>query len=601
MKYTLLLPFLSFLFFYNCNAESNFLHLRKETIYIKNNLSNFQSVVEYYGTTKTKLEFVNILSGSLEKITDCKIGTLRKNNSYKYQNSDNFFEHGIDNGTFYSGLKIQSHQIDKNSKFAFTYKKTCNESMLFSILPFFDYNKVDTFEYIVHIPKGINYKFDFVNQYLLTQCKYDSTVTGDETIYHFLGVYTNNGKSIFNGLIHKKKPLIRLILTPENYTGKESEYINQWYLELAKTQSILNEKTIKIIKEITKNSLNKDSIISSLFKFTQKNIKYLDIEDGINAHRPQDANLVMEDRQGDCKGKANLLCQSLIYNNIDARLALVGTTTNICNFDFPSLVSANHAICAVFHNNRWMFLDPTDPTCLLGNPSSAIQGRTIFITGSEGGIYKYVEPIDTSTNKTIIELSLSYDNNKLAGDFSYTFKGEDSYDIKNNYVNKDSITFNKFLKEFLSEISPNIKYNEFKTKVINDTVIIVGSLEINDNSFTKTSEKHYLNLNFIPDLISAPIKLQADEYVISHASNIICQVNFKFPNKVKLITKPENFTLAQNNYSISHHFSEKADDFTLNYQFINRNTILDSDIIKSYNEIYNIIRKKIKPVLCFTY
>lgn len=597
----LLLLLLFFFSLANCNAVSNFIHLRKETIYIKTDLSDFQSVIEYQGITCADEESINIISTPLQKLSDYKIGKLNGENIFKYKKSNHFQNISINSNTFYDGLKIYSHTIDKNSKFIFTYKMSCKESMLFSNLAFFDINDVDTFEYFVHIPKGINYKFDFVNSVFFKYCKSDSTLSKNETIYHIIGVYNNREIGIIKRMILKKRPLVRLILTPENYIEKESKYFNKWYLELTKKQSVLNDKTIIQINEITKNSSNKDSILLSLFRFTQNNIKYLDIEDGINAYRPQDVNLVMDERQGDCKGKANLLCQSLIYKNIDARIALVGTTTNICDFDFPSIVSANHVICAVLYNNQWLFLDPTDPGCLFGNPSNAIQGRTVFITGIEGGMYVNVNPIDTFANKTIIDISLNYDKNKLTGEFSYVFKGQDSYFIKNALENTDKLYFNNYIELFLSKISPNITYLNKQIDIINDTVIISGIIEVNDKSFIKTTDKYYLNLNFIPDLLPEPIKLQKDEYLIESASNIFFNINVNFSNPFILIGKPEIFTITDNNYTISNQFSENENGINLNFHFLNSNTLLDNEIIQSYNEIYNIIQKKIKTVLCFTY
>jgi transglutaminase-like putative cysteine protease len=92
------------------------------------------------------------------------------------------------------------------------------------------------------------------------------------------------------------------------------------------------------------------SRIQPVCRFVQKEITYLSItidSDSMAGFRPHPASEVWENRYGDCKDKAVLLCTMLGAIGIEARVMLVNSGAPMRNvIDWPSAVF-NHAIVAV--------------------------------------------------------------------------------------------------------------------------------------------------------------------------------------------------------------------------------------------------------------
>ena len=92
------------------------------------------------------------------------------------------------------------------------------------------------------------------------------------------------------------------------------------------------------------------SRIQPICRFVQKEIAYLNItidSDSMAGYRPHPANEVWENRYGDCKDKAVLLCTMLRAAGVEARVMLVNAGAPMRNvIDWPSAYF-NHAIVAI--------------------------------------------------------------------------------------------------------------------------------------------------------------------------------------------------------------------------------------------------------------
>jgi hypothetical protein len=62
---------------------------------------------------------------------------------------------------------------------------------------------------------------------------------------------------------------------------------------------------------------------------------------------------------------------------IESNLALSASITHAFDLDFPSIASADHIICCVKKNGKWIYLDATEISCQYGFPSTQIQGKHI--------------------------------------------------------------------------------------------------------------------------------------------------------------------------------------------------------------------------------
>lgn len=119
----------------------------------------------------------------------------------------------------------------------------------------------------------------------------------------------------------------------------------------------LNAKIAEFKKEADGN-LDKYAELAT--RFTQDEIRYMGIEVGTNSHKPHAPEKVFQQRYGDCKDKALLLCNLLAGAGIEAYPALVNTyKKSHLNQKQPSPIAFNHVIVYANISGNWTWIDPT--------------------------------------------------------------------------------------------------------------------------------------------------------------------------------------------------------------------------------------------------
>ncbi|OHX67876.1 DUF3857 domain-containing protein [Flammeovirga pacifica] len=100
--------------------------------------------------------------------------------------------------------------------------------------------------------------------------------------------------------------------------------------------------------------------ILSWVHFIQDDIRYMGIENGINAYQPHSPTQVYQKRYGDCKDKSLLLAALLREEGVEAYPMLVHSSLgkNVKG-KLPSPGSFNHCIVQLKYNNQWYYVDPT--------------------------------------------------------------------------------------------------------------------------------------------------------------------------------------------------------------------------------------------------
>ncbi len=95
-------------------------------------------------------------------------------------------------------------------------------------------------------------------------------------------------------------------------------------------------------------------------RHVQREIRYLSVAVGAGSHAPSAPQTVLERRFGDCKDKARLLVAVLSGLGVDAKVALVNTTTQGGVRDNqPSPYAFNHVVVRAQLNGQVLWLDPT--------------------------------------------------------------------------------------------------------------------------------------------------------------------------------------------------------------------------------------------------
>ena len=341
-----------------------------------------------------------------------------------------------------------------------------------------------------------------------------------------------------------------------------------------------------------------------IFDWVKSNIRYIAFEDGIAGYKPEYADTVLANRYGDCKGMANLLKEMLTEVGIDARLCWIGTNRLAYDSIIPSLIAHNHMICAVYQDNKFIFLDATDRYSNIGEISDRIQGQPLII---ENGCNYIVDTVPTTNyyeNKTASTFNMIYDNKLLNINGVIKYTGEPRREIQ--YILNEYLGSEK--KEFLTRLITN-----------NDTRLKVDSINFGIDSLTKNTykinvkmtEKHTVFSHkeqlFIPLNNGKGMPLpKIDTTRIYHYNlgfRILKQYQtiFTIPDSLDVEYLPTNTQKTIKNASYSFSWMKIENQIIFNKELQIRKRIIDTSefkqwnsFISNYNELGNqmIILKK---------
>ncbi|MFN8256154.1 MAG: transglutaminase-like domain-containing protein [Bacteroidales bacterium] len=590
-------------FIYSQISKIARIHKKTQTITVIDSAKGFYSETSIEFSTNPERNLVEIDYNGLYPIDDLKLFRVNKKKilpDFNYLISDL----DIENEFFYLDSKYKLIECEPNMKYVCKYKQHSDELMYLCDIQLNQAYEVDTFEYFIKIPPGYQMIFNKVNTELLKYLSIDSSKSENNFLVYRIVAQPAEPLNPYTAFKQNysliRNPELRILVTPESYKNNENAYFRKWYNELLKPVSILSPVSKKLADSLTNNLSDKDSIIDRFYSFVQRSIRYVGLYKGIGAFQPHDVNSVISSQKGDCKDVANLLCQLLKYKGINASLALtnIGNTANI--FDFPSLASANHVVCAVIKDTSWLFLDATDDFNKMGAPLLSLQGRNLFIITENGYQYFKYPVLNCEKNNKSMLYNLKYDNNKFLGDFEIKYIGLSAYFIKylkNTFSGKD---FGYLLKSDLEIASAAIDYNNIALKESENSIKLTGNSELEGNILNQVGDKKYLLLSFLPFPIPQLVYRSSisDELFLENTINNTVEVTIDLQIPVnEVIFKPIDFSAPNILFKMNAFKTDKTKlkiyyEFSINEVIINKSNIYEiNKMLSLYNSQKAIIIK----------
>ena len=193
-------------------------------------------------------------------------------------------------------------------------------------------------------------------KYFETNIKVKETTVNDKNIYTFKEENINAYK------YEDQTPVWKIesgILNVSNYkTWKE---VVDWGVKVYDYNNNLSSELSNKIDEIKRTNKTDGERIKACLNFVQNDVRYLGLESGIGAYKPNSPNKVFKQLFGDCKDKSILLVAMLKAMNIKAYPVLVSTYLKGTIKKFlPSPHQFNHCITKVVTNDGGEYwYDPT--------------------------------------------------------------------------------------------------------------------------------------------------------------------------------------------------------------------------------------------------
>ncbi len=476
--------------------------VRKEVITVRDTILGFRREIIEENFTNPQGDYW-IPYTSLESVQKIDINYIRVGGKPVHRKAFSIQDVQVPSSAFYTCLRAKTIHLEQNAAFRISYITECSDLFLLSSLNFTGSMPVDTFSYEVRVPAGYHLAYNIPFPEMLSFFHIDTLTDRKYNRYLFTGVpkikYKN---SLFpqadNKTIRKKACEVRIIITPSQYTGRESEYFNDLLQSKYSGSQYLNDASKILIDSITRGCYSPDSMTAVLTSFIRKKIKYLDMEVGVGAFVPDNPGDVLKERQGDCKGMSNLLCQALRRKGVEAYLGITATIIHRNDMNFPSLSSADHMICVVKAGDRWLFLDPTDKLSDLTSVSCGIQGRKVFVIGYQRGVYLTVPMEPSSGNADSFYFDLKIQDKRVVGTLTYSAKGGPNEILQHTCssvpFSRRELLLNEVIRSWVASSVPSAS----SLNQNGDSVSLRCNILLSPSIFVNTPAISYLSLAFLP-------------------------------------------------------------------------------------------------------
>lgn len=514
-------------------------HLVRTNIVVTDLQQPYTLSVVRKATVKPGRTFSESISyGELETIVDLN-ATYQKGRKYVPVQNDDITDRSIISNNFYTGRRLKDIRyptVEDAFDTELNYTIEGQQPMLLSGFQLTHLEPVDTFIYSIQLPEGVELLYQF---------------EGDTTIANISVVKRNNSYTfeayncpgiselMKNDIPADDLPNVRMLLIPKEETDKPWDYFATWYYNLIAPKTTLTEE---LKKELT-TQLGTNVTPEAVFNFVKERISYIDVENGLGAIQPRPVSDMYLNKQGDCKDMANLLCQSLRYMGYDAHVALSASLSHRFDLDFPSLRSANHAICVLQMDGEWLFLDATERYGDYGKPSMHTQGKHVLVIYPDKGERVFVKPVSAEINTLIVEQDLEVNGLLFEGTTSIQFNGMQQSTLRYaiNYLSAGE--FADRSKKLVYELVPAIEREKLLCQAT-DSNMYCNSAATTKKVITQIGSKKYISQSFLPFPHPLPDIVQIDgtHHTYMHTLNKY-SIGLHFPKGVELLNAPEaNFS-----------------------------------------------------------
>ena len=570
--------------------------------------SGYTKRCNYTGTkTRDKDNTISIPFTELEKVEDLKVNVQNKKGNFVKLKE--FREHALVSSSFYDGVKAKSFIIEGSTfsyDFNYSYTKRCEDLMFFDNVQLNYGDCALEINHHIYVPENYKFLYDLcgdtstLKSFEVSQKKVDGF-----TVYTFSSKPKHNleykvtGKDISGHPIYyrPKTPLFRICLLPPGATNGFAR-INDYYNDLMKSQSELNEKSMEEIMQWSSDLTDKNEIVECIFDSIKEKISYVAFENGIGAVRPRNVNDILLKKQGDCKDMANLIVQALKLHGIEAHMAISSTISHSRDMDFPSLFSADHCIAVAEINGKYLYLDATEDYNEYGFPSRQIQNRNVFIVDEQQGKLVKVPVVPNSENKAQFEANLIKQGDAVNGTFNYQLQGLSKLSLYTYVKQNAQKDINQTIEHSLEQYFKNIDLSNISYKTTDSLLLVSGKITAT-NVFLEVGDVNYLSQNILmyPHTYQ-PILEENEELYFPHALNN--QFTFRIDvGKEAILAK---------NYAQEHKYDEctftykvdvqNSSEILIDYSISTVSNLITAENSSNYNEINSSIEhtfsKKIK-------
>jgi hypothetical protein len=368
-----------------------------------------------------------------------------------------------------------------------------------------------------------------------------------------------------------------MVMISEFSSWKE---VAAWASELFPFTAPLPASIRKKADEIKAKHATAEAQLLAALCFVQDDVRYMGIEMGENSHKPHAPSQVLQQRFGDCKDKAYLLCTLLRELGLEAYPVLNNTFYKKTILSWlPTPYAFDHATACVKFNGKTYWFDPTisyqrGPLQAISYPD--YQTGLVLQPGTTGFTTIPLQDIGSVDAKEIFTVESLYGSTKLkvVTNFTGSFADNTRYSYQNNSLAEIKKTYKEFYASYFKKLE--IDSVTYQDDEVTGTFTTIEHYTVNDFWSQEASKRRVL---LEPYLINSIMKKPKE-------SNRTMPYALSFPTRYHEaieVRLPEDWPVEESSadvrdvaFSLRSHFSQPASDkVLLEYDYENLRDYID--------------------------
>ena len=336
----------------------------------------------------------------------------------------------------------------------------------------------------------------------------------------------------------------------QKYEGKMSSWkeFGLFQHELNKGRDELPEDIKQKVHSLVDGLQVTSDKIDVLYRYMQKNTRYVSVQLGIGGWQTFDAKYVAKNSYGDCKALTNYMYALLKEAGIKSiyTLVMAGDNSREVLKDFSS-PQFNHVILCVPQAKDSIWLECTSQTLRMGYLSSFTSDRTVLLITENGGLLARTPTYTADVNlqlrqgKAVID-----DKGNLKTTIATMYRAEKQDDIHGALTYSGTSYFKDYMqKKFSSTAGTVDSFNHSinileKYPVVNEAIFITAI-----NYATITGKRLFINPNVSnKSSIKFPIEVaRKADYFFDKSFTDIDSIRFELPTGYVLESVPKNIKI----------------------------------------------------------
>jgi hypothetical protein len=602
------------------NDHAVFLKVNRDTkIYLKDNLPVAESTEESEMLVLSDrangiYNKYKVFHGSFDELTALNAYTnVPDGNKYrKIKVIDIKTQNATSRGVFYDDMKESVFDFPSLVKGALaneTHTEFHKDPHLLSPFYFTSYMPVVNSKVTITFPSTMQVKYIIKND-AEKSIQVKEEKHGKQTVYEFTATNLKSRDRYGDGPARSyyEPHVIIHLASYKNEAGEQVSYLGsvddlyKWNYGFLKEVNTKSSTLLKHLADSLTAGITSDrEKTRQIYRWVQDNIKYVAFEEGLEGFTPRQAADVCTKRYGDCKDMASLLTALLKLSGIKAYFTWIGTRDIPYEYnEVPLPITDNHMISTANINDEWIFLDGTDPNCIFGTPSKAIQGKQALV-GMNDKEYKLIKvpEISASKNYMVDSTFISLSDNGIKGNSSVYFNGYFGVDFFNTMLYQDNKDIKEYIKGRMNKGSNKFNLQNFSVNRFSNTDKIMNiktnfdvpdyGKKIADELYINLALDRYANTSLID---TAKRRIAIDNDFRFHVKNYTI---LDVPQDYEVSYMPENYSFKNNLFAFNVKYSQAGGKIIAEQEFQSDVMMLETKEFGKWNETIkelNIQRKK---------